>query len=31
VDKLNPDMDAGKQYKGGEALNQLIVSGGDAA
>jgi hypothetical protein len=31
VDKLNPDTDAGKQYKGGETLDQLVVSGGDAA
>jgi hypothetical protein len=31
VDKLNPDTDAGKQYKGGETLYQLVVSGGDAA
>jgi hypothetical protein len=31
VDKLNPDTDAGKQYKGGETLYQLVVSGGDTA
>ena len=31
VDKLNPDSDTDKQYEGGEALDQLIVSGGDAA
>jgi len=31
VDKLNPDSDAGKQYEGGEALDQLVVAGGDTA
>jgi hypothetical protein len=31
VDKLNPDADAGKQHEGGEALDQLVVAGGDAA
>ena len=31
VDKLNPDSDAGKQHEGGEALQQLVVAGGDAA
>jgi hypothetical protein len=31
VDKLNPDADAGKQDEGGEALDQLVVAGGDAA
>jgi hypothetical protein len=30
-DKLNPDADAGKQDEGGEALDQLVVAGGDAA
>ena len=31
VDKLNPDSDAGKQHEGGEALDQLVVAGGDTA
>ena len=31
VDKLNPDLDAGKQHEGGEALDQLVVAGGDTA
>jgi len=31
VDKFNPDADAGKQNEGGEALDQLVVAGGDAA
>ena len=31
VDKLNPDADAGKQHEGGKALDELVVSGGDAA
>ena len=29
VDKLNPDSDAGKQHEGGEALDQLVVAGGE--
>ena len=31
VDKLNPNSDAGKQHEGGEALDQLVVAGGDTA
>ena len=31
VDTLNPDADAGKQHEGGEALDQLVVAGGNAA
>ena len=31
VDKLNPDADAGKQHEGGKALDELVVSGGNAA
>jgi len=31
VDKLNPDSDAGKQHEGCEALDQLVVAGGDTA
>ena len=31
VDKLNPDSNAGKQHEGGEALDQLVVAGGDTA
>jgi SOS-response transcriptional repressor LexA len=31
VDKLNPDSDAGKQHEGGEALDQLVIAGGNAA
>ncbi len=31
VDKLNPDSDAGKQHEGSEALDQLVVAGGEAA
>ena len=31
MDKLNPDADAGKQHEGGEAFDQLVVAGGDAA
>ena len=31
VDKFDPDADAGEQHEGGEALDQLVVAGGDAA
>ena len=31
VDKLDLDLDAGKQHEGGEALDQLVVAGGDTA
>jgi hypothetical protein len=31
VDKFNPDADTGKQHEGGEALDQLVVAGRDAA
>ncbi len=31
VAKPNPDSDAGKQDEGGEALDQLVVAGGEAA
>ena len=31
VDKLNPDADAGKQDEAGEALDEFVVAGGDAA
>jgi hypothetical protein len=29
VDKFNPDTDRGKQYEGGEAFDELVVSRGD--
>jgi hypothetical protein len=31
VDKLNPDADTCKQHESGEALDQLVVTGGEAA
>ena len=31
MDKLDPNSDAGKQHEGGEALDQLVVAGGDTA
>lgn len=31
VDKFDPDADAGKQHERGEALDQLVIAGGDAA
>jgi hypothetical protein len=31
VDKLNPDADAGKQDEAGEALEEFVVAGSDAA